>query len=210
MIYSDGTLRKLIADGEIGVEPLEDDQIQPSSIDVRLGREFRVIQNHTAECIDPLQPHGDLTARLVVPDGEPFVLHPGEFVLGTTLETVSLPADVVARVDGKSSLGRWGLLIHVTAGFVDCGFSGQITLELSNVATLPIKLWPGMKIGQMSFMELDRPAERPYGHPDLGSKYQGQAGPWASRYADNYAPGTRPRTDAPGTDSPPTGSPATD
>ncbi len=190
MIFSDGTIRKLLADGTIGLEPLEDGQVQPSSVDIRLGAEFRVLENHTVECIDPLQAQPDLTSLVEVPDGEAFVLHPAEFVLGTSLETLTLPDDVVAKIDGKSSLGRWGLMIHATAGLCDPGFSGQITLELSNVATLPIRLWPGMRIGQMSFLSLDRPAERPYGHAELGSKYQGQSGPAASRYADNYPDGT--------------------
>lgn len=192
MILSDGTIRKLLDSGRIGLEPLGDGQIQPSSVDVRMGHQFRVIHNHTREAIDPLEDMPDLTHLIEVEPDTPFLLHPGEFVLGTTLERLRLPDDLVAKIDGKSSLGRWGLLIHATAGLVDPGFEGQITLELSNVATLPIKLWPGMKIGQMSFFELDRPAERPYGHADLGSKYQGQQGPVASRYADNY-PGARPR-----------------
>ena len=125
--------------------------------------------------------------RVSVEEGKPFILHPGEFVLGTTLERLTLPDDIVARIEGKSSLGRLGLLIHATAGFVDPGWSnGQITLELSNVAPLPIRLWPGMKIAQLSFMRMDAPAERPYGHPELGSKYQGQKGPTPSRYWRNF------------------------
>lgn len=192
MIFSDSTIRKLLDEGRIGLQPLEDSQIQPSSVDLRLGREFRVLENHTVACIDPLEAQPDLTSLIEVSRGSAFVLHPGEFVLGTTLETLSLPEDVVAKIDGKSSLGRWGLMIHATAGLCDAGFSGQITLELSNAATLPIKLWPGMRIGQVSFLPLDRPAERPYGHPDLGSKYQGQRGPDASRYSENYPAGLRP------------------
>lgn len=188
MILSDGTIQTLLAAGEIKIDPLEDGQIQPASVDLRLGSSFRILMNHTATCIDPFHSQPDLTQEVVVRAGDPFVLHPGEFVLATTMECVSLPNDLVARVDGKSSLGRWGLLIHATAGFVDSGFTGEITLELSNVATLPVKLWPGMKIGQISFMQLDAPSVRPYGHPDLGSKYQGQRGATASEYRRNDPP----------------------
>jgi dCTP deaminase len=185
MILSDRTIRKMLDAGSIVLNPIEDDQIQPASVDVRLAPQIRMLRNHTAEYIDPFTAQPELTEVVEVPDGSPFVLHPGEFVLGSTIETIGLPDDVVARVDGKSSLGRWGVLIHATAGFVDAGFHGQITLELSNVATLPVRLWPGMKIGQISFMRLDEPVERPYGHPDLGSKYQGQVGPVASQYRLN-------------------------
>ena len=191
MILSDGTLRRLLAEGRLVVEPLEPEQIQPASIDVRLGAGFLVFRNHTTEVIDPYARPSDLMDLVEVPDGQAFVLHPGEFVLGTTVEAIGLPDDLVARVEGKSSLGRLGLLIHATAGFVDPGWpTGQITLELSNVATLPIKLWPGMRIGQLSFSSLDAPAERPYGSPGLSSKYAGQRGPVASRYDANRRPGT--------------------
>nr|WP_196792289.1 dCTP deaminase [Motilibacter deserti] len=183
---SDGTIRRLLAEGRLVIDPIEPGQVQPASVDVRLGSEFLVFRNHTAEVIDPYEKRDDLMEKVRVPEGQPFVLHPGEFVLGTTLEAIGLPDDLVARVEGKSSLGRLGLLIHATAGFVDPGWTrGQITLELSNVATLPIKLWPGMRIGQLSFHCLDAPAERPYGHPDLGSKYVGQRGPVASQYQQN-------------------------
>lgn len=186
MILSDGTLRRLIAAGRIAVEPLDDDQVQPASIDVRLGNSFLAFRRHTVASIDPRNLDDSLMERVTVGDEQPFILHPGEFVLGATLERLTLPDDVVARLEGKSSLGRLGLLIHSTAGFVDAGWTnGQITLELSNVAPLPIKLWPGMKIGQLSFLQMDAPAERPYGHPALRSKYQGQSGPVASRYRDN-------------------------
>ena len=185
MILSDGTIRKLLADGKLVVEPIEDGQIQPASVDVRLGDEFLVFRNHTCEVIDPYEKPSDLMELVTVAAGSAFVLHPGEFVLGTTLETVSLPDDLVARVEGKSSLGRLGLLIHATAGFVDPMFSGRVTLELSNVATLPIKLWPGMRIGQFSFHKIDKPVERGYGHPELGSKYMNQSGPVASQYQEN-------------------------
>lgn len=183
MILSDGTIRKLLAAGTLVVDPHEPQQIQPASVDVRLGDEFLVFRNHTCEVIDPFDKPSDLMDQAKVSEGQAFILHPGEFVLGTTLEAIGLPDDIVARVEGKSSLGRLGLLIHATAGFVDPGWKrGQITLELSNVATLPIKLWPGMKIGQLSFHTLDAPAERPYGHPELNSKYVGQSGPVASQY----------------------------
>lgn len=186
MILSDGSIRREISNGRLIIEPLEPQQIQPASVDVRLGDEFLVFRNHTCEVIDPFDKPADLMESVHVAEGEAFILHPGEFVLGTTLEAIGLPDDIVARVEGKSSLGRLGLLIHATAGFVDPGWTrGQITLELSNVATLPIKLWPGMKIGQLSFHTLDAPAERPYGHPELGSKYVGQSGPVASQYQRN-------------------------
>ena len=188
MILSDGTIRALLTDGRIRIDPLGDDQIQPASVDLRLGRQFRIIVNHSAESIDPYSSPSDLTSLIEVPADEPFILHPGEFVLGTTVECLGLPDDIVARVDGKSSLGRWGVLIHATAGFIDAGFTGEVTLELSNVATLPVKLWPGMKIGQVSFMPLDAPAQRPYGSPGLNSKYQGQRGPQASQYGQNARP----------------------
>ena len=188
MILSDGSIRKEIENGRLIIEPLDAQQIQPASVDVRLGDAFLVFRNHTCEVIDPFDKPSDLMETVKVSDGEAFILHPGKFVLGTTLEAIGLPDDIVARVEGKSSLGRLGLLIHATAGFVDPGWArGQITLELSNVATLPIKLWPGMKIGQLSFHTLDAPAERPYGHPDLNSKYVGQSGPVASQYEKNKA-----------------------
>jgi dCTP deaminase len=186
MILSDGTIRRLLTDRRLVIEPLEDNQIQPASVDIRLGSTFLAFRRHTSECIDPREMNDALMEPMTVADDRPFILHPGEFVLGTTLERLTLPDDIVARVEGKSSLGRLGLLIHATAGFVDAGWTnGQITLELSNVAPLPIKLWPGMKIGQLSFMQMDAPAERPYGHPALNSKYQGQSGPVASRYQEN-------------------------
>jgi dCTP deaminase len=182
VILSDGTILALIADGTLLLEPIEPDQVQPASVDIRLGKTFLVFRNHTADSIDPFALPEGLMETVTVEGQTPFVLHPGEFVLGTTLERVGLPHDLVSRVEGKSSLGRLGLLIHATAGFVDPGFLGQITLELSNVAPLPIKLWPGMRIGQLSFQRLDAAALRPYGHPDLNSKYHGQEGPVGSRY----------------------------
>jgi dCTP deaminase len=186
VILSDGTIRKLLAEGRIAIDPFEESHIQPASVDVRLDSTFLVFRRHTTAEIDPWQTNDALMDSVAVPEGDAFILHPGEFVLGTTLERLTLPEDIVARIEGKSSLGRLGLLIHATAGFVDPGWTnGQITLELSNVAPLPIRLWPGMKIAQFSFMQMDVPAERPYGHPSLGSKYQGQSGPVASRYRAN-------------------------
>ena len=162
MILSDGTIRRLLDEGRLVIDPIEDAQIQPASVDVRLGPEFLVFRNHTTEVIDPYDKPADLNERVRVPDGTAFILHPGEFVLATTVEAIGLPDDLVARVEGKSSLGRLGLLIHATAGFVDPGWPrGQITLELSNVATLPIKLWPGMRIGQLSFHPWTPPPSAP-------------------------------------------------
>ena len=185
MILSDRTIRRLLANGDLVIDPVEEGQVQPASVDVRLADEFLVVRNHTCEVIDPYDKPSDLMEKVTVDEGRPFILHPGEFVLGSTLEVVGLPDDLVARVEGKSSLGRLGLLIHATAGFVDPLFKGQVTLELSNVATLPIKLWPGMRIGQFSFHKIDEPVERGYGHPDLGSKYMNQVGPVASEYQRN-------------------------
>lgn len=186
MILSDGSIRALIERGDLVIDPVEHSQIQPASVDIRLGKEFLVFRNHSASDIDPFNTPTDLMQPVSVRDGEAFILHSGEFVLGTSLEAIGLPDDIVARVEGKSSLGRLGLLIHATAGFIDPGWPrGQITLELSNVATLPIKLWPGMRIGQLSFHKMDAAAERPYGHPELNSKYVGQTGPVASRYYGN-------------------------
>ncbi len=181
MIYSDRTIKESISSGKIAIEPYEPSYVQPSSVDLRVGNGFRVFVNHRYSEIDPRAPQADLTQLVEVGEEDPFMLHPGEFVLGSTLEKVRLGVDVVARLEGKSSLGRLGLLIHSTAGFIDPGFEGHITLELSNVATLPIAIYPGMKIGQISFYQMTTAAEYPYGSPELGSKYQGQSGPTASR-----------------------------
>ena len=186
MLLSDRDIRSELASGRIGLEPLDLDMVQPSSIDVRLDRFFRLFDNHKYPFIDPAEDQPDLTHLVEVDEGEPFILHPGEFVLGSTFELVTLPDDVAARLEGKSSLGRLGLLTHSTAGFVDPGFSGHVTLELSNVATLPIKLWPGMKVGQLCFIRLSSPAEHPYGSAKYGSRYQGQRGPTASRSFQNF------------------------
>jgi dCTP deaminase len=186
VLLSDKDIRAAIASGRVGLDPFEPEMVQPSSVDVRIDRYFRVFENHRYPHIDPAVEQAELT-RLVEPDGdEPFILHPGEFVLGSTYEVVSLPDDVSARLEGKSSLGRLGLLTHSTAGFIDAGFSGHVTLELSNVATLPIKLWPGMKIGQLCFFRLSSAAEAPYGSGAQGSRYQGQRGPTPSRSFQNF------------------------
>ena len=186
MILSDRTIREELAAGRIIIEPLDESCIQPSSVDLHIDRFFRVFRNYTLGYIDVKQNLEDLTELVEIePDGT-FILHPGEFVLGSTSERVVLPADLVARLEGKSSLGRLGLLIHSTAGFVDAGWDGQLTLELSNVANLPITLYPGMKIGQISFIRMTTPAEHPYGSREVGSKYQGQVGPRPSRYWENF------------------------
>lgn len=186
MLLSDRDIRAEIASGRVALDPFEPEMVQPSSVDVRLDRRFRLFDNHKYAVIDPALDQSDLTRLVEVPPDEPFVLHPGEFVLGATLELVTLPDDVAARLEGKSSLGRLGLLTHSTAGFIDPGFTGHVTLELSNVATLPITLWPGMKIGQLCFFRLSSPAERPYGHGATGSRYQGQRGPTASRSHEGF------------------------
>jgi dCTP deaminase len=181
VLLSDRDILAEIEEKRVQLEPFDADMVQPSSVDIRLDRFFRVFENHRYPHIDPAEDQPDLT-RAVQPAGdEPFILHPGEFVLGSTYEVVTLPDDIAARLEGKSSLGRLGLLTHSTAGFIDPGFSGHVTLELSNVATLPIKLWPGMKIGQLCFFRLSSPAEHPYGSAKYGSRYQGQRGPTPSR-----------------------------
>ncbi len=190
MIFSDRSIREAIESGRIQIDPYQPQHVQPSSIDLRVGSGFRVFVNHKYSQIDPRDPQSDLTQLVEVSPDEPFMLHPGEFVLGSTLERVKLGNDVVARLEGKSSLGRLGLLIHSTAGFIDPGFEGHITLELSNVATLPIAIYPGMKIGQISFYQMTTEADFPYGSPELGSKYQGQSGPTASRSHQDFDPTT--------------------
>ncbi|GAA4229446.1 dCTP deaminase [Streptosporangium album] len=186
MLLSDRDILTAIDAGRVRLDPFDQAMIQPSSVDVRLDRFFRVFENHRYPHIDPAIEQPDLT-RLVEPEGdEPFILHPGEFVLGSTYEVISLPDDIAARLEGKSSLGRLGLLTHSTAGFIDPGFSGHVTLELSNVATLPIKLWPGMKIGQIGLFRMSSPAESPYGSAKYGSRYQGQRGPTPSRSFLNF------------------------
>ncbi len=186
MLLSDRDITAELDSGRIGLAPYEPQMIQPSSIDVRLDRYFRLFDNHKYPYIDPAEDQPDLTRLVDVDSDQPFILHPGEFALGSTYEQVTLPDDVAARLEGKSSLGRLGLLTHSTAGFIDPGFSGHVTLELSNVATLPIKLWPGMKIGQLCFFRLSSPAEKPYGSAEYSSRYQGQRGPTASRSFLNF------------------------
>ena len=181
-VLSDGTIRRLVEAGRIKIEPWDPGMIQPASIDLRLGNSFRVFHNHRVSAIDLRNPPRDLTEQVVVDGDEAFIIHPGEFCLGRTEEWVELPDDIVARIEGKSSLGRLGLIVHATAGFCDPGWKGTLTLELANLTRVPIKLWPGLPIAQLSFMTLDRAAERPYGHPDLGSHYHGQVEATESRY----------------------------
>jgi dCTP deaminase len=179
---SDGTIRRLIEEGRLKVDPYDEKMVQPSSIDVRLGDSFRVFHNHRVTAIDLRDPPANLTEEVTIEPDEPFVIHPGEFCLGRTLEWVELPDDLVSRVEGKSSIGRLGLIVHATAGFVDPGWRGTLTLELNNLTRVPIKLYRGLPIAQLSFMALDSPAERPYGSPGLGSHYQGQTAATESRY----------------------------
>ena len=186
MILSDRTILESLAQGRIVIEPLDESAVQPSSVDVHVDRYFRVFRNDTTPFIDPKEPQEDLTELVEVEEGRAFILHPGEFALGSTRERVTLPDDLVARLEGKSSLGRLGLLIHSTAGVVDAGWDGHLTLELSNVATLPIAIYPGMRIGQLSFLTMTTPAAHPYGTTTTGSKYQGQRGPTPSRYYLNF------------------------
>jgi dCTP deaminase len=186
VVLSDRTIRAEVEAERIVIDPFDPGMVQPASVDVRVDRRFRVFHNARHPYIDVRKPMDDLTELVQMEGDEPFILHPGEFVLGQTLERVTLPEDLVARLEGKSSLGRLGLLIHSTAGFVDSGFSGTLTLELSNVANLPITIYHGMPIGQLSFMRMDGPVERPYGSDQVGGKYQGQAEPTASRYHLNF------------------------
>jgi dCTP deaminase len=186
VLLSDRDIRAEIAAGRVGCEPFTESMIQPSSVDVRLDKFFRVFENHKYSVIDPSIEQPDLTREVIAEGDEPFILHPGEFVLASTYEVITLPDDIAGRLEGKSSLGRLGLLTHSTAGFIDPGFSGHITLELSNVANLPVKLFPGMKIGQLCLIKLSSPAEHPYGSEKYGSRYQGQRGPTASRSFLNF------------------------
>ena len=190
MVLADRTIARLLEEGRIEIDPYDDSLLQPSSVDVRVDRFFRVFHNNRYPYIDVREEQEDLTELVEVDDGTPFVLHPGEFVLGSTLERIRLPDDLVARLEGKSSLGRLGLLIHSTAGFIDPGWDGHVTLELSNVANLPVTIYPEMKIGQISFVQLTEPAATPYGTGDIGSKYQGQRGPTPSKYWQNFQEGT--------------------
>lgn len=186
MLLSDRDILAELEQRRVVLDPYDPGLLQPSSFDVRLDRLFRLFDNHKYPVIDPAEHQPALTRLVETRGDEPFILHPGEFVLGSTYEQVTLPDDIAARLEGKSSLGRLGLLTHSTAGFVDPGFTGHITLELSNVATLPIKLWPGMRIGQLCFFRLSSPAMRPYGSGEYASRYQGQRGPTASRSYLNF------------------------
>jgi len=187
-VLSDGTILRLVEEGKLRIDPWDPALVQPASVDLRLGDSFRVFHNHKAEAIDLRDPPTNLTEEVKVEDGEPFVIHPGEFCLGRTAEWVELPDDIVARIEGKSSLGRLGLIVHATAGFCDPGWRGTLTLELNNLTRIPIKLYPGILIAQLSFMTLDAPAQRPYGHEDLGSHYQGQVDATESRYEGGSTP----------------------
>ncbi|MHB8451632.1 MAG: dCTP deaminase [Mycobacteriales bacterium] len=189
MLLSDRDIKVELARGRVVLDPYDPLLIQPSSVDLRLDRFFRTFVNHRYTHIDPALQQDDLTELVETPGEEPFVLHPGEFVLGSTLEVITLPVDLAGRLEGKSSLGRLGLLTHSTAGFIDPGFSGHVTLELSNAANLPIMLWPGMKVGQLCLFRLSSPAEHPYGDPTYGSRYQGQRGPTPSRSFLNFRRG---------------------
>ncbi|MGI8557311.1 MAG: dCTP deaminase [Solirubrobacteraceae bacterium] len=181
-VLSDGTIRRCVKDGWIVIEPWDPELVQPASVDLRLGSSFRVFHNHRTSAIDLRNPPTNLTELIEIDGDEPFVIHPGEFCLGATLEYIELPDDIVARIEGKSSLGRFGLIVHATAGFCDPGWKGTLTLELNNLTRVPIKLYAGLAIAQLSFMALDAPAERPYGHASLGSHYQGQVAATESRY----------------------------
>jgi dCTP deaminase len=187
-VLSDGTILRLVEEGRLRIDPWDPALVQPASVDLRLGDSFRVFHNHKAEAIDLRDPPTNLTEEVKVGDGEAFVIHPGEFCLGRTAEWVELPNDIVARIEGKSSLGRLGLIVHATAGFCDPGWRGTLTLELNNLTRIPIKLYPGILIAQLSFMTLDAPALRPYGHEDLGSHYQGQVDATESRYEGGSTP----------------------
>jgi dCTP deaminase len=199
-VLSDGTILRLLQEGRIKVDPWDPKMVQPASFDLRLGDSFRVFHNHKVTAIDLREPPSNLTEEVVIPEGEAFVIHPGEFCLGRTLEWVRIPDDIVARIEGKSSLGRLGLIVHATAGFCDPGFEGTLTLELNNLTRVPIRLYPGLPIAQLSFMTLDQPAQRPYGSPGLGSHYQGQRAATESRYeggpASSESAGSGQRGDA--------------
>jgi len=184
-VLSDRTIREQIAAGRISIDPLDGDAIQPASVDLRLDDSFRIFRVTSRAFVDVREAVDDLTELVTIAHDEPFVLQPGAFCLATTLETITLPDDIVARVDGRSSLGRLGLLVHATAGYVDPGWRGKLTLELSNQSQMPIALYYGMRVSQISFLELSSAAERPYGTPGLGSKYQGQTGPTPSRISED-------------------------
>lgn len=185
-VLSDRSIREALKAGRIGIEPLDDDAIQPASVDLRLDSAFRIFRSTSRPYVDVQQPVDDLTELVEIAPEEPFVVQPGSFCLGSTVETISIPDDIVARVDGKSSLGRLGLLVHATAGYVDPGWTGKLTLELSNQSQMPIALYYGMRVCQISFLEMTTPVDRPYGSASLGSKYQGQTGPTPSRISREF------------------------
>ena len=189
MILSDKSIKEQLAEGRIGIDPMGPNAVQPASVDIRLDREVLVFRNNWRTHIDVMAPADDVVEKVVIEDGRPFLLHPGQFALGSTYETITIPDDIVGRIEGKSSLARYGLLIHSTAGFVDPGWSGKLTLEFSNVGILGITLYAGMKVGHISFTQLSTPADNPYGSDILKSKYQGQSGPVASKYYLNYQNG---------------------
>jgi dCTP deaminase len=191
-VLSDSTIRELVASGRLRIEPWDELMVQPASVDLKLGESFRVFHNHRIQTIDIADPPRDLTEHVAIGEDGSFVIHPGEFVLGRTEERVELPDDIVARIEGKSSLGRLGLIVHATAGFVDPGFEGTLTLEITNFNSVPIVLRAGLPIAQLSLMTLDRPAQRPYGHPELGSHYHGQVEATESRYEGGPAPADGP------------------
>jgi dCTP deaminase len=204
-VLSDATILELVQTGRIRIDPWDANLVQPASVDLRLGDSFRVFHNHRASAIDLREPPSGLTEEVTLETGESFVIHPGEFCLGRTLEWVELPDDIVARIEGKSSIGRLGLIVHATAGFCDPGWKGTLTLELNNLTRVPIKLYPGLPIAQLSFMALDRPALRPYGSPELGSHYQGQRAATESRYEGlRRGPGNATDRDATGANGPTT------
>jgi len=186
-VLSDGTIMRLVREGRIKIDPWDEALVQPASVDLRLGDSFRVFHNYRVTSIDLRDPPQNLTEEVKVENGDPFVIHPGEFALGRTMEWVELPEDIVARIEGKSSLGRLGLIVHATAGFCDPGWKGTLTLEFNNLTRVPIKLYAGLPICQLSFMTLDAPALRPYGHEQLGSHYQGQVEATESRYGGTRA-----------------------
>ena len=186
MILSDRSLLEEIKKGHLVVKPFDESCLQPASIDLRLANEFRVFKHINHALIDTKVPFSEYTELVKVNDGEKFVLHPNEFVLGSTLEWVKVPADLVGRIEGKSSLGRLGVIVHATAGYVDPGFEGNLTLEINNVGKIPVALYPGMKIAQFSVMTMTTAADKPYGSAKLNSKYQGQAGPTESQIHKNF------------------------
>src|SRR3990172_6362582 len=186
-VLSDRTIKEELASGRLVIEPLDEDAIQPASVDLRLDASFRIFRHSSRPFVDVGRPGGDLRELVTIESEEPFVVQPGAFCLGSTIETITLPDDIVARVDGKSSLGRLGLLVHATAGYVDPAWTGKLTLELSNQSQMPIALFYGMRIAQVSFLRMSTPVDRPYGSPELGSKYQGQTGPTPSRISQEFA-----------------------